>query len=216
MIADIIKKYAVNYINNMFHILIYVPELLCEDYRLDLLLNNKLDNKINLILQDNDCMLCLMPLNNEIINYKCVRCNCYLHHSCANEYFCKHIIFKCIVCKLDHTDTIKQKYLLCAYWNDDGIIVDIKLEEMQRGYHYSIIKIAYKDETIKNLIYDFVFTIYKKNKLIEMYTIMSNNQIIHTHTYESYDITKNIYNEGKLIRSSYKYNQSYPELYNRR
>jgi hypothetical protein len=61
------------------------------------------------------------------------------------------------MCKLDHSKIINKKYILCAYWNDDGIITDIKLEEMQEGYHYNTIKIAYRDETIKNLACAFCF-----------------------------------------------------------
>lgn len=178
---DVIQKFAKYYVNDLLITNFYSPLLIEYNYYL-----NEIDNK-NLQL-DEICMICNDDINNEIIIYKCKQCSCYLHHSCANNYFMNCDVTKCMQCNVNY-DLHKHICIINFNWVNNQI--DNPIIQYTTPYYNefksSIVKIYYLNKFTKKIITDIQLSINHLYRPFIMIYIQSNN------IYEELDNTYTIY-----------------------
>lgn len=189
----IIKKFAKYYIDDLLITNFYSTYLIEYNYYLKQILQNKIKEI---------CMICNDDINNELIIYKCRRCSCYLHHSCANNYFINCDVYKCMQCGINY-DLNKQICIVNFNWLNNQISnpIIIYTTPYYNEFKYNVVKIYYLNKYTNKIITDLQLTItHLDNPFIMMY-IQSNNinkEINNTYTVCIYKYTYSI-NENKLI-----------------
>ena len=163
----IVKDFATNFVNNLLNTNFYDPKLLENDFYLTHL-KHKDPKYINEI-----CMICTDDINIELISYKCKKCTCFLHHSCANEYYSKYNVYECMQCKTAHNVQTPTSEIHFT-WRNGEIITACILSQYEH-FELSTTKIYYRSKLTKKLMKDLQIIITKDDEPNVMITVTANS-----------------------------------------
>jgi len=197
----VVKKFAIDFVDDLLCTNFFSPRYI-EYFYYQKHINTNFIKDL-----DEICMLCNYDINNEIIIYKCLQCNCYMHHSCINGYFSKYVVNECIQCKIDYSSQLIIG-IINFHW------VDNKIESYSfeftssdyLSYKSSIVKIYYRNQYTKKIIKDLQICVTRANnngdigEFIMLY-LQSNNttyEINNTYTVYIYKYT-NIKKDEKIL-----------------
>jgi hypothetical protein len=168
---NIIKKFTKYYVDDLLITNFYSPLLIEYNYYL-----NEINSEYDNTKLDEICMICNDDINNEIIIYKCKQCSCYLHHSCANNYFINCDVDKCMQCKTEY-NLHKHICILNFNWVNNQIENPIihYTTPYYNEFKSSTVKIYYLNKFTKKIITDIQLSITHLGKPFIMIYIQSNN-----------------------------------------